>query len=99
MARLCHNQHEIATSLSPFTWLHFLAILRKAPPNSKPYRFRKKEVRLRVRTPDARRVGQRRPQGRNAGREDSRSQRCSGVLEITYLLTSISPSKSPRSPR
>src|ERR1700675_5022253 len=48
MARLCHNQREIATSLSPFTWLHFLAIFRKAPPNSTPYSFRKKEVRSRL---------------------------------------------------
>src|SRR6185295_10312245 len=31
-------------SISPFTWLHFLAIFRKAPPNSTPYSFRKKEV-------------------------------------------------------
>src|SRR6202022_449067 len=30
---------------STFTWLHFRAIFRKAPPNSTPYSFRKKEVR------------------------------------------------------
>src|ERR1700722_18332108 len=46
MARLCHNQHKIAKPPSPFTWLHFSAIFRKAPSNSTPYSFRKKEVRI-----------------------------------------------------
>src|SRR5260221_3148785 len=45
MAQLCHNKRKIAISFSQFTWLHFLAIFRKAPPNSTPYSFRKKEVR------------------------------------------------------
>src|SRR5260221_1148409 len=48
MAQLCHNKCKIAISFSPFTWLHFLAIFRKAPPNSTPYSFRKKEVRSRI---------------------------------------------------
>src|SRR6476619_1936794 len=47
MARLCHNQRKIASHFRKFTWLHFLAISGKAPPNSTPYSFRKKEVRSR----------------------------------------------------
>src|SRR3974390_2514060 len=41
MARLCHKQAK-----KQFTWLHFWAAFRKAPPNSTPYSFRKKEVRV-----------------------------------------------------
>jgi hypothetical protein len=36
-----------SNDISQFTWLHFLAVFRKTPPNSTPYSFRKKEVRTR----------------------------------------------------
>src|ERR1700688_5079300 len=46
MARMCRSKRKIARH---FLHLHAyisLAIFRKAPPNSTPYRFREKEVRF-----------------------------------------------------
>src|SRR5258707_15463970 len=44
MARLCHKQRKIASHLRHLHGYISLAIFRKAPPNSTPYSFRKKEV-------------------------------------------------------
>src|SRR6201993_4649383 len=52
----------------PFTWLHFPAIFRKAPPNSTPYSFRKKEVRANsVKVREKSCIGGGRPQGSSEG--------------------------------